>query len=85
MAKLLRDRLAPADWSEVEMFLGHRKFDSTSDIYAPFDPSYCANAKRSIEGIVEEIEALTPGAFNLDGEPEGSAPIDCAPDTSTAA
>jgi integrase len=66
MAKLLRDRLPPAEWSEVEMFLGHRKFDSTSDIYAPFDPSYCAHAKRAIETLIDEIEALTPGAFSLD-------------------
>lgn len=63
MAKLLRDRLTKPEWVEVELFLGHRKFDSVSDIYAPFDPSYCAAARREIEAIIEEIEALAPGAF----------------------
>jgi hypothetical protein len=42
MAKLLRDRLPKVDWGDVELCLGHSKFDSISDIYAPFDPSYCA-------------------------------------------
>lgn len=63
MAKLLRDRLPKADWTDVELFLGHSKFDSVSDIYAPFDPSYCARAKQEIETIIDEIEALVPGAF----------------------
>ena len=63
MAKLLRDRLPKADWVEVELFLGHSKFDNISDIYAPFDPSYCAVARKEIEAIIDEIEALVPGAF----------------------
>ena len=63
MAKLLRDRLPKAAWVEVELFLGHRKFDSISDIYAPFDPSYCAVARNEIEAIIDEIEAAVPGAF----------------------
>lgn len=63
MAKLLRDRISKADWAEIELFLGHRKFDSVSDIYAPFDPSYCAAARQEIENIIDEIEALVPGAF----------------------
>lgn len=64
MAKLLRDRLPASQWDEIEMFLGHRKFDSTSDIYAPFDPTYCANARQAIEAIIDEIEKLAPGAFH---------------------
>jgi integrase len=63
MAKLLRDRMPKSDWPEIEMFLGHRKFDSVSDVYAPFDPSYCAVAREEIEKIIDEIEALVPGAF----------------------
>ena len=63
MAKLLRDRLPKAAWVEVELFLGHSRFDSISDIYAPFDPSYCAMARREIEAIIDEIEVLVPGAF----------------------
>jgi hypothetical protein len=38
-----------ADWVEVELFLGHRKFDGVSDIYAPFDPSYYGVARQEIE------------------------------------
>jgi hypothetical protein len=63
MAKLLRDRLPKAHWVEVELVLGHSKFDSVSDIYAPFDPSYCAAARRELETIFDEIEARVPGAF----------------------
>ena len=64
MAKLLRDRLPKADWPEITMFLGHDKFDSTSDIYAPFDPDYLSAARKEIEAIISEIESLAPGAFH---------------------
>lgn len=64
MAKLLRDRLSQPHWEEVSMFLGHTKFDNTSDIYAPFETTYLANAKREIEAIIDEIEARVPGAFH---------------------
>lgn len=64
MAKLLRDRLPKADWKEIEMMLGHDKFDSTSDIYAPFDPDYLRAARHEIERIIDEIETLAPGAFH---------------------
>lgn len=73
MAKLLRDRLPKTDWVEVELFLGHSKFDSVSDIYAPYDPSYCARAKEEIEAIIDEIEALVPGAFT-GVAPDGEEP-----------
>jgi hypothetical protein len=63
MAKLLRDRLPKGDWVEVELFLGHDKFDNSSDIYAPFDPSYCAVARDEIAAIIDEIEMIVPGAF----------------------
>jgi integrase len=65
MAKLLRDR--GVDREEVEMMLGHRRMDSTTEIYAPFDPAYLAGAVTAIETIIDEIEALTPGAFALPG------------------
>lgn len=64
MAKLLRDRLPKADWPEIEMFLGHARFDATSDIYAPFDPDYLSAARAEIERIIDEIETLAPGAFH---------------------
>jgi len=63
MAKLLRDRLPKDAMIEIEMFLGHRVFDATSDIYAPFDPHYLALAKAQIEAIIDEIEVDVPGAF----------------------
>ncbi|WP_211371403.1 hypothetical protein [Altericroceibacterium indicum] len=63
MAKLLRDRMAKSDWQEIEMFLGHSRFDQISDIYAPFDPGYLSAARTEIEAIIDEIEKLAPGAF----------------------
>lgn len=64
MAKMLRDRLPKADWSEIVMFLGHAQFDETSDIYAPFDPNYLGAARAEIERVIDEIERLSPGAFH---------------------
>lgn len=77
MAKLLRDRLPKADWPEIEMFLGHDKFDSTTSIYAPFDPGYLGAARAELERIIDEIEALVPGAFHRTstGETENVVPI----------
>lgn len=72
MAKLLRDRLPRADWSEVEMLLGHARFDRTSDIYAPFDPSYLAKARAEIEAIIGEVESLAPRAFHRTNTGEGA-------------
>lgn len=63
MATLLRNRLPKADWPEIEMWLGHDRFDTTSAIYAPFDPGYLAAARAEIEAILNEIEALVPGAI----------------------
>jgi integrase len=71
VAKLLRDRLPPEAWSEVEMFLGHARFDSTSDIYAPFDPNYLKRAKQALEEVIDEVEKLSPGAFYRDFTAQG--------------
>lgn len=75
MAKLLRDRLPKADWPEIEMLLGHDKFDQTSDIYAPFDPTYLAAARAEIERIIDEIEALAPGAFHRTNTGDGAVVV----------
>lgn len=75
MAKLLRDRLPKADWPEIEMFLGHARFDATSDIYAPFDPDYLSAARGEIERIIDEIEALAPGAFHRKNTGKGATII----------
>lgn len=74
-AKLLRDRLPKADWSEIEMMLGHARFDQTSDIYAPFDPTYLAAAKAELERIIDEIEILAPGAFHRTNTGDGAKVI----------
>lgn len=63
MADLLRSRMRSTDWSEIEAFLGHAKFDSVSELYAPLRPDYLVNARASIEQIIDEIEAQVPGAF----------------------
>jgi hypothetical protein len=71
MAKLLRDRVPKHLWGEIEMFLGHRKFGATSDIYAPFDPGYLGAAKVAIEGILDELEKLAPGSIYRSFTAEG--------------
>lgn len=63
MASLLRDRLPASDWPELEIFLGHRKFEEISALYAPDRPDYLAKAKAGIEAIIEEIEAFVPEAY----------------------
>jgi len=64
IAQLLRDpaRGVPTDQLEVQM--GHRPISSTTDIYAPFDPAYLDKCLAGIEGIIDEIEAIVPGAFH---------------------
>jgi integrase len=63
MADLLRSRMRSTDWNEIEAFLGHQRFDSVSELYAPLRPDYLANARASIEQIIDEIEEKVPGAF----------------------
>lgn len=68
VAKIMRDRLGqePSKIAELEIMLGHRRIDSVSELYAPFDPSYCASILAEIEALIEEIEDLAPGAFYRD-------------------
>jgi len=61
MANLLRARRVPT--KEIEIMLGHRVIESVSELYAPFDPAYCANAKAAIEAICDEIAQAVPNAF----------------------
>ncbi len=63
MGKMLRDRLPPSDWMEIELFLGHRKFAEVSSLYAPDRPDYLSKAKAGIEAIMTEIEEFVPEAF----------------------
>src|SRR5690606_5193733 len=73
MAHLIRGRLRAMGKSEdeLEIFLGHRNIDSVSELYAPFDPDYLATVTRIIEDIVDEVEALAPGAFYRDDTAQG--------------
>lgn len=64
MAEILRGRMRSTDWTELEVFLGHKKFDSVSELYAPTRPDYLVNAKATIEQVIDEIEAKVPGAFH---------------------
>jgi len=65
MADLIRGRLVAAGRSddELSVFLGHRKINSVSELYAPFNPSYLHNVSAIIEDIANEIEAGCQGAF----------------------
>jgi hypothetical protein len=63
IAHIVRQRLPIEAHEEVTMFLGHDKFDDTSDLYAPFSPSYLRRALAVIEDVIDEIESGCPGAF----------------------
>lgn len=66
MADLIRARLVAASRSEDELsvFLGHRKINSVSELYAPFNPDYLNNVRTVIEEVADEIEAGCQGAFS---------------------
>ena len=63
IAHILRQRLRQTDWGEIEIFLGHDRFDDVSDLYAPLRPDYLARALSEIERLIAEIDTLVPGAF----------------------
>lgn len=67
MADIVRSRLPQEAWGELEMFLGHDRFDDVSDLYAPFRPDYLRRALAVIDAVIEEIEAAVPGAFTAIG------------------
>ncbi len=62
MAHLARPRLGEGQWIEGKIMLGHHRPDS-SDIYAPFQPDYLAAVRSVTEGIIDDIIALAPKAF----------------------
>lgn len=62
MSTLARTRLGEERWQQGEMMLGHRKA-SISDIYALPDPANLGRVLAVTEEIIDEIEALAPGAF----------------------
>lgn len=62
MATLARRRMGEERWTQGEMMLGHVKH-TISDIYAVPDPANLGLALSVTESIIDEIEALSPGAF----------------------
>lgn len=64
MSHLIRGLIGQHNVPELSMFLGHRESDAVTDLYAPFDPDYLATVRQAIEAIIDEIEALVPGAFH---------------------
>lgn len=62
VSQIARKRLGEEHWVQGRMFLGHHK-TSTSDLYALFDPANLGRALAVTEAIIDEIEALCPGAF----------------------
>lgn len=64
MATLARKRLGEANWRQGEIMLGHHE-GSTSDIYAVPDPANLGLALAVTEAIIDEIEALAPGAYRI--------------------
>jgi hypothetical protein len=62
MATIARKRIGEANWTQGNMMLGHVKH-SISDIYALPDPHNLGLALAATEAIIDEIEALAPGAF----------------------
>lgn len=63
MATLARPIIGEANWRQGEIMLGHVKA-SISDIYAVPDPANLGLALKATESIIDEIEALAPGAFS---------------------
>lgn len=62
MSTICRKRIGEANWQQGEMMLGHRKA-SISDIYAIPDPANLGLALAATEAVIDEIEALVPGAY----------------------
>jgi hypothetical protein len=64
MMTLARKRLGEEHWIQGRMMAGHVPM-TVSDIYAIPDPSNLGRALAVTQGIIDEIEALAPGAFKL--------------------
>lgn len=62
MATIGRKRIGETHWVQGRMMLGHVK-TSVSDIYAIPDPANIGLALEVTESIIDEIEAMAPGAF----------------------
>lgn len=63
MMTMARKRLGEEHWIQGKMMAGHVPV-SVSDLYALPDPANLGRALAVTEAIIDEIEALAPGAFN---------------------
>lgn len=59
---IARKRIGAANWIQGKIMLGHVKM-SISDIYAIPDPANLDLALAATEAIIDEIEAIAPGAY----------------------
>lgn len=73
VATIARKRLGEERWIQGQMMLGHVKA-TTSDIYALSDPANLGAALAVTEQIIDEIEALCPGAYRTFTAQEASPP-----------
>ena len=71
VATILRDRLPMDAWGEIEMFLGHDRFDDVSDLYAPFRPTICAAHWRQSRGLSMRSRPKRPALTTLLPQPAG--------------
>jgi GrpB-like predicted nucleotidyltransferase (UPF0157 family) len=62
VSHIARKRLGEEHWIQGKIFLGHHK-DTVSDLYALMDPANLGRALAVTEAIIDEVEALAPGAF----------------------
>jgi hypothetical protein len=62
MADLVRPMLGETHWPQGKLMMGHQK-GKISDLYAPARPDYIGLAMRATEEVIDQIEALAPGAF----------------------
>lgn len=56
MARELRKRRVPAE--QIELMLGHRRPDVTTQIYAPYEPDYCRDAAAAIDAYFRDLRKL---------------------------
>jgi integrase len=64
MMTLARKRLGEEHWIQGRMMAGHEPM-TVSDIYAIPDPANLGRALAVTQSIIDDIEALVPGAFKL--------------------
>lgn len=70
MMTMARKRLGEEHWIQGRMMAGHVPV-TVSDLYALFDPANLGRALSVTEAIIDEIEALAPGAFYRDLTAQG--------------